>query len=49
MIREDLYLGKCVYLFCENEAHYTCDLCEYEFCKEHMSGNNFCIECGYGT
>lgn len=46
MIRDDVYLGKCVYAFCDNEAHYTCDKCDDNFCKNDMKDNNVCRECG---
>lgn len=49
MIKEDVYLGGCVYVFCDNEAHYTCDNCQENCCKEHMTNNNLCNECGAQT
>lgn len=45
MIKDDIYLGKCCLVFCDNEAHYVCDNCEDGFCKDHMKDNDMCYEC----
>lgn len=45
MKHDDLYLGKCCLIFCDNQAYYICDQCGDEFCKEHMRNDRYCMEC----
>ena len=45
MKHNNTYLGKCCLIFCDNEAHYTCDKCEDDFCKEDMKNDSLCYEC----
>ena len=45
MKRDDVWLGKCCYVFCDNEAHNTCDKCDDDFCDADMANSQFCKEC----
>jgi hypothetical protein len=45
MKHNNTYLGKCVYVFCDNEAEYICDQCDDEFCNDHMRNDHYCKEC----
>jgi hypothetical protein len=46
MKREGVWLGRCCLVFCDNYAHYSCDECWDDFCKEHMENDFLCKECG---